>query len=194
MKNLSKKHSLTMQLSIVFIAIVIVSIAILTKAIELATGISIYAVLIAINILLISRNEIRNRLRPWVAVAGIEVETTENPDIWYDHFIITNTGSIPATRMLYTVKWYLQKNDAWEEIQIEKESPFKSAQQTLFPNQSIRHRTEMHNIINATGDKDTKVTFLIEYRGLWSKHTTTNTHRFDCMHKVWTPDEPQDYT
>jgi len=52
----------------------------------------------------------------------------------------------------------------------------------------------MHNVKTATGDKDTKVTFIIEYRGLWSKHTTTNTHRFDYMHKVWIPDEPQDYT
>jgi len=194
-KKFLKKNLLAIQLSIiVFIPIIIVSIALLIEAIDLSTSISIFAVLIAIAILLISINEIRNRLRPWVAVASIEVETTENPDIFYDHFIITNTGPIPATRMLYTARWYLQENDAWKEVQIEKESPFKSAQQTLFPNQSIRHRTEMHNIINSSRDKDTKVTFLIEYRGLWSKHTTTNTHRFDCMHKVWTPDEPQDYT
>ena len=194
MKNFSKKHSLSIQLSIVFIVVLITFIAFIMKAIDLSTSISIYAVLIAISILLISINEIRNRLRPWVAIVKIETEMTTNPNIFYAHFIICNTGPIPASRLSYIVKWYLQEDSNWKEIEITKESPFKSAVHTLFPNQSIRHRSEMHNVITTTGDRDTKATFLIEYHGLWSKYTTTNTHKFDCAHKVWIPDEPQDYT
>lgn len=197
MKNFLKKQGLAIQLTPIFIVVVIVSVALTMEAIDLPTSISIFAVLIAISILLISINEIRNRLRPWVAVARIEIETTENPDIFNNHFIITNTGPIPATRMQYTVRWYLQKNDAWEEVEVVLESPFMTAQQTLFPNQSMEHRAVMH----VAGDKIMKVTFLIEYRGLWSKHTTTNTYRFDYVHKAylesnraWVPDEPQDYT
>ena len=194
MKNLSKEHSLTIQLFIIFIVFVIVSIAILTKAIEFAMGISIYAVLIGITILLISISEIRNRLRPWVAVVRIAEEQTENPKVFYTHFFITNTGSTPATRILYTTRWYLEDNNTWKEIEIPRESPFTSAQHTLFPNQSIDHASETHLIKASTRDKDTKVTFRIEYRGLWSKHTTTNTFRFLYSRKAWAPDEPQDYT
>lgn len=194
MKNFFKKHGLEIQLTPIFVVAVIVSIALITKAIDLPTSISIFAVLIAITILLISRNEIRNRLRPWVAVAKTEQELTENPDIFYSHFLITNTGPIPATRIRYTTMWYIQDNSRWKEVKIAGESPFTSARHTLFPNQSIDHRSEMHIIQAATGDKDTKVTFRIEYHGLWSKHTTTNTLKFIYVHKAWAPDEPQDYT
>ena len=194
MKNFFRKHGLEIQLTPIFIVAVIASIALTRKAIDLPTSISIFAVLIAISILLISINEIRNRLRPWVAIVRIDQELTENPDIFYSHFIITNTGPIPATRILYTVSWYLQDNSKWKQLEIKGESPFTSSRHMLFPNQSIDHRTEMHVIKTATRDKDTKVTFIIEYRGLWSKHTTVNTHKFDYTHKVWIPDKPQDYT
>jgi hypothetical protein len=193
-RDFLKKHSLIIQLSAIFIVVIINSYAVIAKCIDLSTGISIYAVLIAITVLFISINEIRNRLRPWVAVTRIDTEVTENPNIFYAHFIITNTGPIPASRLSYITKWYIKEESTWKELEIAKESPFESAIQTLFPNQSIRHRSEMHEVITTTKDKDTKVTFFIKYRGLWSRHRTTNTHKFDCAHKVWMPDEPQDYT
>jgi len=121
MKNFLKKQGLAIQLTAIFIVVVIVSVALTMEAIDLPTSISIFAVLIAISILLISINEIRNRLRPWVAVAKIDEEQTENPDIYYAHFIITNTGPIPAARVLYTVRWYLQENSTWKEVEIAKE-------------------------------------------------------------------------
>ena len=194
MRKFARKHTLTIQLSIISIVVVIVSIALIKKAIDLPTSVSIFAVLLAVTILLISTNEIRNRLRPWVAVVRIDQELTDNPDKFYSHFIITNTGPIPAKRILYTVSWYLQDNSKWKQLKIKGESPFTSSRQMLFPNQSINHRTEMHVIKTATKDKDTKVTFIIQYHGLWSKYTTTNTHKYNYAHKVWMPDEPQDYT
>jgi hypothetical protein len=194
MKNFFKKHLLIILLSLIALAVVIVAIALMTKAIDLPTSISIFAALIAVAILMISINEIRNRLRPWVALASIDQELTRHPNIFYAYFNIINTGPIPATKVIYNVQWYIQENSRWKKIAIKGESPFKSTQQMLFPNQSIRHRSGMHNVITAAPDKDTKATFTIEYHGLWSKHATVNTHRFDYKKKVWIPDEPQDYT
>jgi hypothetical protein len=184
MRKFFKKHSLTVQLSTIFLVVVIVSVALIMEAIELSTAISIYAVLIAVAILFISVNEIRNRLRPWVAVASIDQEYTKHPNTLNNYFNIANTGPVPAIKVLYTVHKYIRTNSIWkEEVNITIKA------QNLFPNQRVRYPVEIE-----TGTYDTKVTFEIEYRGLWSKHTTTNTHRFDHIHKVWTPDEPQDYT
>lgn len=194
MKKLFKKLTILIGLSSVLVLLILIFIATRTGAIEFTTGIAIIAVLISTTVLLITIHDIRNRLRPWVAVARIDIETTNNPAKFYSHFIITNTGPIPATQIQYTTRWYLQNSGNWEEIEIPRESPFTSALQTLFPNQSIDHRTAMKDIRTATRDKDTKVTFKIEYRGLWSKHSTTNTHKFIYTHKVWAPDEPQGYT
>lgn len=195
MKKFVKKYLLAIQLvTIVLIPVIIVSIGRIVEAIDLPTSVSIFAVLIALAILLISINEIRNRLRPWVSVVRIEQELTENPDKFYYHFFITNTGPIPASKIRYTTEWYIQNEGRWEKAKIPEESPFTSSPLMLFPNQSIDHRTEMNVIQTAIGDKDTKVTFVIEYKGLWSKHTTINTHKFDYTRKVWMPDEPQDYT
>ena len=88
MKNSFKRRGLGIALSIIFLVAAMNTVAILIKSIELATGISIYAVLISISILLISTNEIRNRLRPWVAVVKIDQELTEKPNVFYAHFII----------------------------------------------------------------------------------------------------------
>lgn len=187
-----KKHTLTIQLSIIFIVVVIVSIALIMEAIELPMGISIYAVLIAVTVLLISINEIRNRLRPWVSVASIDQATTSAPNTLKNYFKIFNTGPVPASKVILNVRWYVRENSAWKEFQKAGISPFTSKSQILFPNQGIQHIVVIKNLKNVT--QDTKVTFVIEYRGLWSKYTTTTTHRFDHIHKVWTPDEPQDYT
>jgi hypothetical protein len=186
-----KKRSLDIQLAIVFIVFVPALIVLLTKGIELSTAISILAVLIAVIVLLISINEIRNRLRPWVTVASIEQELT-GPNTLNAHFNITNTGPIPARKVIYNAQWYVKENNIWKEFQKPGDSPFTSASQILFPNQRIKHGVTLQNLKTIT--HDTKVTFEIEYRGLWSKHTTTSTYRFDHIHKAWTPDEPQDYT
>jgi hypothetical protein len=192
MKNFLKKRSLAIQLAIVFLVVVLVSIALIMEAIELDTAIAIYAVLIAIAVLLISINEIRNRLRPWVSVATIDQTTASAPNTLKYHFKILNTGPVPANKVIFNVRWFVQKNNTWEEIQKPGIAPFTSTSQTLFPNQGIQHIAVVTNLKTAT--YDTKVTFVIEYRGLWSRYTTTTTHRFDHINKVWTPDEPQDYT
>jgi hypothetical protein len=189
MKSFFKKRSLAIQLSIVFIVFVIALIALLIKGIELSTAISIYAVLIAVTVLLISINEIRNRLRPWVAVANIDVETTITPNTIKNYFNIINTGPVPATEVICTVQLYVQKNNIWEEFK-EGSAPSTSIKaQTLFPNQRIRCLITAQN-----ANQDVRATFLIKYHGLWAKHTTTNAHRFDHIHRFWTADEPQDYT
>ncbi|HEY55195.1 MAG TPA: hypothetical protein G4N91_02805 [Dehalococcoidia bacterium] len=191
MKKFSKKHPLAIQIFLVCIATVVVTILLIMETIELPVAISIYAALIAIAILLTSINEIRNRLRPWVTVASVGQEST-GPNALNVHFKITNTGPIPATKVLYTATLYVQENNTWKQIEKPGESPFISASHTLFPNQLIKHIVGLEKL--KTVKHDTKITFEIEYRGLWSRYTTITTYRFDHIHKVWTPDEPQDYT
>ena len=189
-----KKHGLAIQLTPIFIVVVIVSIALMLEAIDLPTSISIFAAFIAISVLLISINEIRNRLRPWVAVHEIDVNKTPNLEKEPTRFYIKNTGPIPATRMVYTAKWFLKEDDKWRQDERLKDWTLKGTQNTLFPNQQILHEASMSIIKTLAENRDIKVTFEIEYHGLWSKHTTTNSFKYNYQYTEWVIDEPQDYT
>ncbi len=191
------RKPLNIQLSVVIIIVVIASIAFIRKAIDLPTIISIFALSIAICIFLTSTHEIRNRLRPWVAVHKIQINKTAVLDSVI--FRIKNTGNIPATRMLYTAMWFLKENnDKWRQDEGLENYTLKGTRNTLFPNQEIWHEAQMYMIKMVAKNRDIKVTFKIEYKGLWSKHTTTNTFKHSYSHGAWAsdwvPDEPQDYT
>ena len=190
-----KKNLLAIQLSIiVFVPIIVVSVALLLEAIDLSTGVSIYAVLIAISILLISINEIRNRLRPWVAVHEIDVNKTPNLEREPTRFFIKNTGPIPATRLTYTAKWFLKENGRWQQDEKIRDWSLTGTRNMLFPNQQMVHEVAMSIVKTVAGSREAKLTFQIRYNGLWSKHTTTNTFIYDYQRACWFVDEPQDYT
>ena len=195
MKISFRKRGLAIQLIPIFIVIVIAFIAFIKKAIDLPTSISIYAVLIAISILLISINEIRNRLRPWVAVNKIDVNMT--PDIGQEptRFYIQNTGPIPATQMVYTARWFIKRNDNWEKVENPSAPAWDCIPSTLFPNQSVVHQINMRLVreLIQAANLDFKVTFDIKYKGLWSKYETTNTYSYNNQWG-WIIDNPQDYT